>query len=82
MSTSLQNPTSFLRLPQVKQRTGLSRSSVYAKVRSGEFPAPISLGARAVGWLDSEISEWMSDRINASRVLAPEEVSRFVADAK
>jgi prophage regulatory protein len=62
-----QNPTSFLRLPQVKQRTGLSRSSIYAKIALGEFPAPVNLGARAVAWIDAEIDQWISDRVNASR---------------
>ena len=39
---------SILRLPQVKIRTGLSRSSIYAAVKSGEFPAPVSLGSRSL----------------------------------
>ena len=57
----------IVRLPGVKSRTGLSRSSIYAAVKEGTFPAPISLGARAVGWLDSSITEWIEQRISASR---------------
>lgn len=67
MATISENPISLSRLPQVKQRVGLSRSSIYAKIAVGEFPAPISLGGRAVAWLDSEITGWITDRLNASR---------------
>ena len=59
--------TSILRLPAVKSRTGLSRSSIYLRIKLGTFPEPISLGARAVGWIESEIQEWVEDRIEASR---------------
>lgn len=67
MAATSESPTCFLRLPQVKARTGLSRSSLYAKISRGEFPPPVNLGARAVGWLESEIDEWISDRVNDSR---------------
>jgi len=55
------------RLPQVKQRTGLSRSTIYALIKCGQFKAPISLGARAVGWLSSDVDEFLAARIKASR---------------
>ncbi|HVS26187.1 MAG TPA: AlpA family transcriptional regulator [Burkholderiales bacterium] len=58
---------SILRLPAVKARTGLSRSSVYLKISQGIFPKPISLGARAVGWLESEVDAWLEQLINQSR---------------
>lgn len=67
MAATSENPPCFLRLPQVKQRTALSRSSIYAKIARGEFPPPVSLGARAVAWLDDEITEWISDRVDATR---------------
>jgi prophage regulatory protein len=57
----------IIRLPQVKQRTGLSRSTIYALIKGGQFKAPISLGARAVGWLDSDVDEFISARVSASR---------------
>ena len=56
-----------LRLPVVLARTGLSRSSIYAKVAAGEFPEPINLGARAVGWLSDEVEAWLVARVEASR---------------
>jgi prophage regulatory protein len=55
------------RLPQVKQRTGLSRSTIYALIKCGQFKAPISLGARAVGWLSSDVDDFLAARIKASR---------------
>ncbi len=59
--------TSIQRLPIVKARTGLSRSTIYSRVAEGSFPKPVSLGARAVGWLESEIDSWLSSRVEASR---------------
>jgi prophage regulatory protein len=58
----------IIRLPQVKQRTGLSRSTIYALIKAGKFKAPISLGARAIGWLDSDVDEFISARVSASRL--------------
>lgn len=58
---------SIKRLPAVKQRTGLSRSTIYALIEKGEFPKPILLGARAVGWLESDVSEFIEARVKASR---------------
>ncbi|HLE64361.1 MAG: AlpA family transcriptional regulator [Betaproteobacteria bacterium RIFCSPLOWO2_12_FULL_62_58] len=57
----------ILRLPAVKARTGLSRSSIYLWTSKGTFPKPISLGPRAVGWIAAEIEEWLKQRIEASR---------------
>lgn len=57
----------ILRLPGVKSRTGLSRSSIYLRIANGEFPAPISLGGRAVGWLEHEIDDWLAEKVEQSR---------------
>jgi prophage regulatory protein len=56
----------ILRLALVKQRTGLSRSSIYSGVKQGTFPSQISLGPRAVGWLESSIDEWIASRVALS----------------
>lgn len=61
----------ILRLPAVKQRTGLSRSTIYLRVAQGTFPSPISLGARAVGWVESEVEEWLARQIAQSRSQTP-----------
>lgn len=56
------------RLPKVKAKTGWSRSSIYSLIAQGKFPAPIKLGqGRAVGWLSTEIDEWIASRVRASR---------------
>lgn len=60
----------ILRLPEVKTRVGLSRSAIYLAVSREEFPRPIRLGARAVGWLESEIEEWIRERVKHSRKLS------------
>lgn len=59
--------TAILRLPTVKARTGLSRSTIYLRVSEGTFPKPVGLGSRAVGWVESEIQQWLEQRIEASR---------------
>jgi len=61
---------SILRLPAVKTRTGLSRSTIYLRVSQGTFPRPVSLGGRAVGWLEAEVQEWLQRQIEASRKAA------------
>ncbi len=61
------SPRRFLRLPEVKHAVGLGRSAIYQKVKEGDFPAPVSLGARAVAWLSDEIAAWMDTRVEASR---------------
>jgi prophage regulatory protein len=60
----------ILRLPAVKFRTGLSRSTIYARAAEGAFPKPIALGARAVGWIESEIDQWLTKQIKRSRKAA------------
>lgn len=57
----------ILRLPAVKNRTGLSRSSIYLRITNGEFPKPIPLGGRAVGWLEEDIDNWLAQKVEESR---------------
>jgi prophage regulatory protein len=56
---------SFLRLATVKARTGLSRSTLYRRVAEGSFPAPVGLGGRSVGWLDTEVDDWVAQQVQA-----------------
>jgi prophage regulatory protein len=62
----------IIRLPEVKQRTGLSRSTIYLRMSKGEFPLSISLGERAVGWVELDVDIWLQDRIEASRNVGAE----------
>lgn len=55
------------RLPVVMARTGLSRSSIYAKMAAGDFPPSINLGPRAVGWISDEVIGWLEVQIDRSR---------------
>lgn len=53
----------IMRLTDVMSHTGLGRSSVYKFIAAGTFPKPVPLGDRAVGWVKSEVEEWIIDRI-------------------
>lgn len=57
----------ILRRNQVLARINLSKSQLYALIAANQFPAAIRLSARAVGWLESEINNWITERIAASR---------------
>ena len=56
-------PGKLLRLPAVMERCALGRSSIYAGVKAGTFPAPVRLSARAVGFREWEIDRWVSERV-------------------
>jgi prophage regulatory protein len=60
-------PTLILRRKQVEVRTGLSRSTIYSRIQQKQFPAPINLGGRAVGWLQAEVDEWLDRQVRRSR---------------
>jgi len=57
----------FLRLPEVKARTGLSRTEIYALGQKGEFPKQLKIGARSVAWVASEVEEWVTNLIKKAR---------------
>lgn len=56
-------PETILRFPQVTARVGLPRSSIYEKMEKNEFPKPIKLGPKAIGWVSSEIEAWIKKQI-------------------
>ena len=57
----------ILRLKQVVEKTGLSRSSIYALIAKGQFVGSIAIGARAVGFVEEEVDTWIKQRVIASR---------------
>jgi prophage regulatory protein len=57
----------ILKLNEVIGGVKLSRSSIYLKISKGEFPKPIKLSDRAIGWVESEIDEWIDEQIQKSR---------------
>lgn len=66
-------PIVILRRPEVQRRTGLSAAAIYARMDPSapeylpDFPTPISLGARAVGWIEAELNAWLQKQIEVSR---------------
>jgi prophage regulatory protein len=69
MSKTIQPRLMVLRRRQVEARTGLGRSSIYALIAEGQFPAPIRLSTNTVGWLEHEIDAWIAERTKASRTV-------------
>ena len=67
MAQSIHREPAFLRRKQVETRTGLSRSTIYQHIKDGAFPRPVLLGARAVGWLESDVSDWIAARVKVAR---------------
>lgn len=65
MSNNPLHNTRLLRLEEVKKVTGLSRSTLYAYIKTGDFPPPLQVGSRAVGWLENEITAWIGQKIES-----------------
>ena len=61
------NNLKIMKRHEVESMTGLSRSTIYAKMETGKFPKPIKLSERSVGWLEHEVQAWLEDRISISR---------------
>ncbi len=53
----------LIRLKEVMNVTGLARATVYKYIKQSQFPASVSLGDRAVAWVESEVEEWILDKI-------------------
>ena len=58
----------ILRIKQVINVTGLAESTIYKKILLKEFPKSISLGGKSVGWLESDIQQWIESRIQAMKL--------------
>ncbi|ENI4488451.1 MULTISPECIES: AlpA family transcriptional regulator [Vibrio] len=58
-----ERPMRFLKLKEVMEKTALSRSAIYRKMNDGEFPQSVSLGDRAVAWVESEVQDWVIDKV-------------------
>lgn len=55
--------TYMMRLPEVLSLVGLSKSTLYSLIKTGDFPAPVKLGARAVAWPSHLVNQWLADRM-------------------
>lgn len=73
MTLAFQREPTILRRKQVEARTGLARSTIYQYMKDGVFPKPVQLGPRAVGWIEADISTWISQRavVGAADANAP-----------
>jgi prophage regulatory protein len=60
---------SILRLSEVISKIGLSKSTIYERIKQNDFPSPIYLGnnSRSIGFIESELDEWIESRISKSR---------------
>jgi len=67
MAPQVPKSLALIRRRHVERRTGLSRTSIYRLISEGQFPKPVSLGIRAVGWVESEIDAWLAARVADSR---------------
>ncbi|MBJ6957480.1 AlpA family transcriptional regulator [Vibrio cholerae] len=54
-----------IRLKEVIELTGLSKSSIYRMASDDKFPKPLSLGSRSVGWIESEVTQWLDEKLGA-----------------
>ena len=54
----------IIRLPQTIQKTGLSRSTIYSLIARGEFPQKIQLATRSIGFLESEVNDWIENKLS------------------
>ncbi|MFG6111165.1 helix-turn-helix transcriptional regulator [Stenotrophomonas nematodicola] len=63
MTENATSPPRLLRLKEVQDRVGMSKTTIYDRVRTKNFPAPVHLGTMAA-WVESEVDAWILDRIN------------------
>ncbi|MBU3893073.1 AlpA family transcriptional regulator [Serratia rubidaea] len=57
----------LIRLPDVQRRTGYSKAWIYRLISQGKFPASVKIGTRAIAFVESEIDDWVNQRIADSR---------------
>lgn len=58
---------SIITLQRVTEKTTLERSTLYAYMKAGKFPASVALGPRRIGWVESEVDAWIKSQVDASR---------------
>lgn len=58
----------IIRMPEVREITGLGTTAIYDRIKAKTFPQKINLGGRAIGFLESDITTWINERVTASQV--------------
>lgn len=66
MAHTAPKPTRALRLPQVLEGTGLSKTSIYRMIKRGQFPAPARLSERVVAWDEAAVCAWLNERFGSA----------------
>lgn len=66
MADQLRTALAILRRKQVEARTGLSRNAIYALMSRNEFPRPVRLTAKAVGWRSEAVDAWVQSRVEVT----------------
>lgn len=64
VTTSKEN---LIRLPEVQRRTGYGKAWIYKLIKMGKFPQQVKIGSRSIAFLESEVDEWVTNKINESR---------------
>jgi prophage regulatory protein len=54
----------IIKLPEVIRKVGLGKTEIYQRISEGTFPKQVRLGGRSVGWVESEIDDWIEKRIS------------------
>ena len=57
----------LIRRKEVEKMTGLVKSSIYLKIKEGDFPKPIKIGLRAIAWLEADIAGWIAAKVEKSK---------------
>ncbi|MEJ5039145.1 helix-turn-helix transcriptional regulator [Pseudomonas sp. MYb398] len=73
------NTIEFIRLPEVRQITGMGTTTIYKMVNEGAFPRQVALGGRSVAWVRSEVQDWAQSRIQCSRLQSSAEIGSNVS---
>jgi len=60
----MREPNRIIRLKTVLARTGLSRSTIYRKIKEGTFPAQLKISTNGAGWRESDINRWVTDPVS------------------
>lgn len=72
-------PDRLLRLPEVLRMIGIGKTTLYAMIKSDEFPRSVKISGRTVGWSEKEIAQWIQNRIEASRINRSPQSGRLAA---
>lgn len=63
---AIRAPRRFIRMPELTEQTGLSRSTIYDLIAAGEFPRQVRLSKRSVGWAEEAVTQWKASRQHAA----------------